>query len=240
LLVWLAMTTGARRGELCALAWDRIDFAAGVLAIRSSIAQRGTKTWEKHTKTHQQRRITLDEGTLALLRAYRQHCAQQADALGVELPADGRIFSRAPDGSTWLKPESVGQRYVRMCARLGWDMHLHQLRHYSATELIGAGVDVRTVAGRLGHSGGGSTTLRVYSAWTAVADQRAARMLAGRMPELPAGVAQGETLAVERRCPRNPRHIAASRRTCAERSAAALFAPAKLCPQWPTSRLGTE
>ena len=73
-----------------------------------------------------------------------------------------------------------------MCARLGWSMHIHQLRHYSATELIAAGVDIRTVAGRLGHSGGGSTTLRVYSAWVAEADQRAASALAARMPELPA------------------------------------------------------
>jgi site-specific recombinase XerD len=45
-----------------------------------------------------------------------------------------------------------------MCTRIGWDMHIHQLRHYSATELIAAGVDVRTFAGRLGHGGGGTTT----------------------------------------------------------------------------------
>lgn len=55
-------------------------------------------------------------------------------------------------------------------------------------ELIASGVDVRTVAGRLGHSGGGTTTLRVYSAWVAEADQRAAGSLAGRMPALPAAL----------------------------------------------------
>src|SRR5205807_4296036 len=64
-------------------------------------------------------------------------------------------------------------------------MNIHQLRHYSATELIAAGVDVRTVAGRLGHGGGGATTLRVYSAWIAEADQRAAGNLTGRMPSPP-------------------------------------------------------
>jgi Site-specific recombinase XerD len=194
MFVWLALMTGARRGELCALAWDRLDFATGVLTIRSSIAQTGAKTWEKHTKTHQQRRITLDDGTLTLLRAYLRQCRDRAEALGFELPADARIFSLSPDGSTWLKPDSVGQRYTRMCARLGWDMNIHQLRHYSATELIGAGVDIRTVAGRLGHGGGGSTTLRVYSAWLAEVDQRAAGTLAGRMPALPAGVDQKQTL----------------------------------------------
>src|SRR5689334_23479478 len=69
-----------------------------------------------------------------------------------------------------------------MCAGLGYAIHHHQLRHYSATELISAGVDVRTVAGRLGHGGGGATTLRVYTAWVAEADQRAAAALGPRMP----------------------------------------------------------
>jgi integrase len=90
-----------------------------------------------------------------------------------------------PDHSIWLKPSTVTQRYHRMCTRLSWDMHIHQLRHYSATELIAAGVDVRTVAGRLGHGGGGSTTLRVYSAWVSEADQRAAGTINARMPEPP-------------------------------------------------------
>jgi integrase len=39
---------------------------------------------------------------------------------------------------------------------------LHDLRHFTATQLIGAGVDIRTVAGRLGHADP-SVTLRVYS-----------------------------------------------------------------------------
>jgi hypothetical protein len=181
MLVWLAMMTGARRGELCALCWDRLDFTSGVLTIRTSIAQVGAETWEKDTKTHQRRRITLDEQTLALLGAYHARCVQHA----AELPPGARIFSLDPDGSTWMKPDSVGQRYARMCARLGWDMNIHRLRHYSATELIAAGVDVRTVAGRLGHGGGGATTLRVYSAWKPEADQRAAGTLAHRLPPPP-------------------------------------------------------
>jgi integrase len=188
MLVWLAMVSGARRGELCALRWDRLDFTTGVLEIRTSIAQDASKTWEKDTKTHQQRRIALDEQTLGLLRAYYLRCVDRATAVGLKLAPDARIFSSVPDGSEWLKPGTVGQRYELMCARLGWDMNLHQLRHYSATELISAGVDVRTVAGRLGHGGGGTTTLKVYSAWRSEADQRAASSLGVRMPELPAHV----------------------------------------------------
>jgi integrase len=186
MLVWLAMMTGARRGKLCALTWDRLDFATGILWIRTSIAQDAGRTWEKDTKSHQQRRIALDAPTLELLRLYRERCQDRAAALGFELAADARIFSRDPDGQTWLLPDSVSQRYERMCRRLGWDMNIHQLRHYSATELVAAGVDLRTVAGRLGHSGGGVTTLRVYSAWMPEADHRAATTLGSRLPAPPA------------------------------------------------------
>lgn len=65
-----------------------------------------------------------------------------------------------------------------MCAKLGIDSHLHALRHYSATEFT-AGVDLRTVAGQLGH--GGATTLRVYAAWVGESDRCAAEVLSGRL-----------------------------------------------------------
>lgn len=197
MFVWLAMVTGARRGELCALTWERVDFVAGVVVMKISIAQRNGRTWEKETKTHQQRRVTLDDQTLALLRAYRRRRLEQAEALGLTLAPTSRVFSLSPDGSTWINPDTVTRRYARMCARLGWDMNIHQLRHYSATELIAAGVDVRTVAGRLGHSGGGATTLKVYSAWRSEADQRAAGTLTGRLPALPAAVNEDGDLVVE-------------------------------------------
>lgn len=58
------------------------------------------------------------------------------------------------------------------------------MRHYSATELIAAGVDIRTVAGRLGHGSGGATTLKIYAAWVDKAGQRAAGTMAGIMPQL--------------------------------------------------------
>lgn len=185
MFVWLAMTTGARRGELCAIRWDWLELDNAALWIQSSIGQDGNKTWEKTTKSHQQRRITLDPETVGLLRAYRQHCEADAKKARVHIASNGRLFSPLVDHSTWLKPATVSQRYRRMCAKLKWDMNLHQLRHYSATELIASGVDVRTVAGRLGHSGGGTTTLKVYSAWVAEADQRAAGRITGRMPKAP-------------------------------------------------------
>lgn len=50
----------------------------------------------------------------------------------------------------------------RIGEKVGVDTHLHALGHFAATELIGAGHDPSTVAGRLGHEDA-SVTLRVYS-----------------------------------------------------------------------------
>lgn len=47
--------------------------------------------------------------------------------------------------------------------------------HYVATRLLSAGVDVRTVAGRLGHRNA-ATTLNVYSHFVPEADQDAAEI----------------------------------------------------------------
>jgi integrase len=183
MLVWLTMVTGFRRGELCAIRWRHLDTAAGILIVDRAIGQRNNHTREKDTKDHQQRRIAVDPRTLALLATHRQTCQDRVAAIGLTITDDAFIFSRSPDGSPYLRPDSVTQRYRNMVKALEIKTSLHKLRHYSATELIAAGVDIRTGAGRLGHGGGGTTTLKVYTAWVAEQDQRAATQLFARMPE---------------------------------------------------------
>lgn len=177
-LLWVGMTTGARRGELCALRWPHVDVEARELLIERNLVQRGRQRKEKDTKTHQARRIALDDATLAILEEHRERCAVRAAAARTSLRADGYVFSDAPGGSTPLLPDSLTQRFRRLARRLGVRTTLHSFgRHYAATQLLAAGVDLRTVAGRLGHGGGGATTLRVYASFVAAADRRAAELL---------------------------------------------------------------
>ncbi len=75
-----------------------------------------------------------------------------------------------------------GQQGHRTSKPLGLPGHLHPPRHSSAPELWASGVDLRTVAGRLGHGGGGATTLRVNAAWRDEADSRAASVVGSRLP----------------------------------------------------------
>jgi hypothetical protein len=177
------MITGLRRGELSALRWRDVDFERRYLLIQRSNAQPKTAVKEKGTKTGQQRRIAIDEETLSLLVEHHERLAARCGALGSALTPDCWLFSTAADSTTPYPPRSLSQRYRRLASKLTLrSTRLHSLRHYSATELIAAGVDIRTVAGRLGHGSGGGTTLRVYAAWVDEADRRAAEMMASIMP----------------------------------------------------------
>ncbi|MDQ3763525.1 MAG: site-specific integrase [Actinomycetota bacterium] len=183
--VWLTFITGARRGELVALAWEHVDLVSGLLTIRRSLVRRNGKTILKDTKTHQMRVIKLDQDTIGILREHKARAEQRCAELSTTLNDDAFVFSYAPDHRRHCDPDAITHRYAKMTADLGIDTHLHALRHYSATELLAGGVDLRTVAGRLGHAGGGATTLKVYAAWLAGADTKAADLIASRLPRPP-------------------------------------------------------
>ncbi|MGH3783709.1 MAG: tyrosine-type recombinase/integrase, partial [Pseudonocardiaceae bacterium] len=183
LLLWLTMITGSRRGEVSALRWRHVDAERAVLWIHRSNAQTKAGIKEKETKTGQRRQVALDPYTIELLTEHRKLWEQRCAALGCALDPDAFLFSPAPDASMPHAPRAISQRYRRMAIKLKLrSTRIHSLRHYSATELVAAGVDLRTVAGRLGHGSGGATTLKVYAAWVAEADQRAAATMASIMP----------------------------------------------------------
>lgn len=181
--LWLAMVTGCRRGELCGLLWCDVDFDSRILSVAFSEQHLRGRLRRKDTKTHQKRRISIDRDTEQLLLTLRERAVERCAALGLTLSETAYVFSYQLDGSEPWKPDSVTQRYGRNARRLKLgSTRLHSLRHYSATELIAAGVDLRTVAGRLGHGSGGATTLRVYSAWSPGADERAATVVSKQLP----------------------------------------------------------
>lgn len=181
LYLWLSAMLGARRGEVVALQWEDLDLEAGVVRLDENYVRTADGMVLKDTKTHQMRRVSIDAPTVELIRAHRDDCASRLALLGVELTGRTWVFSASPDMSRPRDPASLTRRYGRLVAKLGIDTTLKELRHYSATELLTAGVDLRTVAGRLGH-GDGTTTLRHYAAWVGSADRAAAGVIGTRTP----------------------------------------------------------
>ena len=102
-------------------------FDAGVITIRTSIAEVNGQSWEKDTKDHQQRRNVLDPQTLGLSRALLVLRAREAEALGCTLSEGGFLFSPGPRRVYLAEAATMTRRFTRMCAGLGHDIHLHAI-----------------------------------------------------------------------------------------------------------------
>ncbi len=172
----VAAAAGSRRGEVGALRWPAVDLEAGELVISKALIESNTRViYEKDTKTHQARRIALDAGTVAALRAWREECDRRAALCGVAVLRDGYVFSAQPDGSEPWRPYHWTSAWRRLRDRAGIDksVRLHDLRHFAATRLLDAGVPVKTVSGRLGHARP-ATTLNIYAHFVPATDRLAA------------------------------------------------------------------
>jgi len=167
----IAATTGARRGEICALRWSNLDPALGTLSIERNIVEVSGGLVEKDTKTHQKRRIAIDSETVAVFEDQRSFVTKRAKLIAAVVGESDFIFSNEPDGSRPWTPGSVTKKFNALRKGLGAEsVRLHDLRHFSATHLVAAGVPIRTVSGRLGHANA-ATTLSVYSHFVEASDQ---------------------------------------------------------------------
>jgi integrase len=177
----LAADTGARRGELCGLRWSKIDLTLGKVRFDRSIAE-DAGVYEKDIKNHQHRTVTLSAPALDVLRHHRAAMAERAIACGVGLASDAFVFSSAADGSVPWWPSNLNTSFRRLCRRAGVpdSVKLHGLRHTQVTQLLDAGVPLRTVSGRVGHRNP-STTTNIYSHWIAESDERAAAVVSDRI-----------------------------------------------------------
>ena len=173
----LAAVTGARRGELCAIRWRDFD-KCGALSIRHSIVDgRNDELIEKGTKTHASRKVVIDALTLKVLDAQRERCEKRSKGCGKKFSRNSFVFSSSLDGTAPWRPHRVTLAFKRLCDELGISgVRLHDLRHFTATQMLASGVPVKTVAGRLGHANA-ATTLNVYAHALESSDQAAAQLL---------------------------------------------------------------
>jgi integrase len=184
--IMLAALTGCRRGELCGLRWPDVDRDRRLLHVRRSVKveSEGNRLAIGPTKTHQDRAVSLDDVMLAVIETHRSRAEQWAAQAQVEIDADGYILTMNPTGATPTNPDVITRAFVRLTHRLGVTCRFHDLRHFTATQLIGAGVDPSVVGGRLGHADA-TTTLRVYSHALEARDRGAAEVLGSLMAPTP-------------------------------------------------------
>ena len=183
LYLWTAFTTGARRGEVSALRENRFDFTRQQVRLARNYLVKQGQHIEKAPKDGEGRVLSLDLLTCELFQERFQRRRAEARALAVRVLEDAFAFSPDPAGREPWNPDTMTHRYRRYARRVGITSSLKELRHYSATQLLAAGTDLNTVAGRLGHAEG-STTLRFYAQFTRPADQAAATVIPSQLDGL--------------------------------------------------------
>lgn len=177
LVVRMATVTGCRRGELAALRWSDIDLEAGRMVVARSIVTVDRRPVVKTTKTGAVKRISLDAGTVAALRAWRVTSIEEALAFGIAWTDDRYVWARRPDGVDPWGLGTFSHRWRALADAHGLEgVRLHDLRHAMVSQLLGDGFDIAVASDRAGHSSR-TVTLDTYSHALPDRDREAAEHL---------------------------------------------------------------
>jgi integrase len=174
----LAASTGARRSQLLALRWGDIDWERAAISFTRALVQGIHGPELRWTKTHRTYRVELDRETLKVLLAHRSASETNARQAARQITDNAFVFGSRPDGGEPWLPNWLTKRFVSARRAAGLPhFRLHDLRHFMATEMLGAGVPIATVSQRLSHARA-STTLNVYAHAVPGGDRGAAETLA--------------------------------------------------------------
>lgn len=159
----LALTSGARRGEILGLSWSCLDLTRGTMTIERSLEQTRSGLSFKRPKTRNGlRQVSLPPIAIEALKEHRRRQLEMRVLLGQGKPSDSTLVFSAHDGSP-TPPNNLSRdwrRFVR--ARNLPPISFHSLRHSHVSLLIASKLDPLTVARRVGHASP-TTTMRVYA-----------------------------------------------------------------------------
>lgn len=155
-MVFVAMNTGLRFGELIALGWDDVDLKNKIITVRKSISMGRIGA----TKNNQIRHVPMVDDV------YRLLLASQANQSFVFAKSEDEPLGKM-QCLRWLH-SSCRRAGLR---KIGW----HALRHTFASNLAMGGVPIMVIKDLLGHADI-RTTMR-YSHLTPLATKQAVKVL---------------------------------------------------------------
>lgn len=158
--------TGMRKGEALALTWDNIDFQHGTITISQALA-RGTdaRLYIKAPKTKNSNRIIdIDDNTIRVLKQWQIRQRQELFMFGYNVNDNKQpqlVFCN--NKNEYLSPSRLRTWLVRILNKYHLKyITVHGFRHTHASLLFEAGVSLKQVQERLGHSDI-KTTMNIYA-----------------------------------------------------------------------------
>lgn len=165
--------SGMRRGEALALTWNDMDFTTNEISINKALSRgKDNQLYVKTTKTGVARNIKMDEKTMTVLKEWKKKQKQDYLVLGFNTMQPRQlVFSN--EVNEYLQPTKTRK----------WILHVqhkyklktittHGLRHTHCSLLFEAGVSIKEVQDRLGHSDV-QTTMNIYAHVTKKAKEEA-------------------------------------------------------------------
>jgi integrase len=148
----LMLVTGMRRGEAIGLRWEDVDLDGRCLFIVQQITEVRGKAVVGTPKTKRGTRVVpLDAATADQLCHHRETQLLEKSAWGPAWNDQGLVFTR--EDGRHLRPEYVTRHFLKLARDAGLPpIRLHDLRHTNASLALAAGVELKVVSERLGHS----------------------------------------------------------------------------------------
>lgn len=161
-VIILALDSGIRRSELCAIRWSDIDFDNKTLYIDNSLKVIDGEVDEEKAKTeYSVRTIDLGVNTIELLKEYKKAQDEYITSKGDKWLGTDRVFT-AKDGKH-IHPDTTNKILKRVLEKYNLPkLSFHELRHTCASVLNSNGIDPKTISERLGHADA-SITMNIYT-----------------------------------------------------------------------------
>jgi integrase len=176
----LALTTGARQGELLALRWGDMDLESGAMLIYHTLRWDRPGRWylEAPKTDRSRRRVELEHVTIEVLRTHRRRQLEERLAIGAAWHDHDFLFTRA-DGEPLRGTHLLERHFLPLLARLELPrVRWHDLRHTAVSLAIEAGVPITVISQMIGHSAT-SMTMDVYAHILPGQERAASRALEG-------------------------------------------------------------
>lgn len=157
-IIYLALDSGCRRGELLGLTWEDIDFDKKTIIINKSVQYtKELGIFEKVTKTQSSDRVIyISDNTINILKLYHKEQLENKIKLGNRWENSKRIFTNSFGGA--MHPDTPSQILERIIKKYNLKrISFHGLRHTSISLQISSGIQAQIISKRAGHSNIGIT-----------------------------------------------------------------------------------